>query len=66
MYSNDFETAFDHFIERKEYDTAQSALFSLVRAAFIAGWQSAGGTPPTPHKMFELLPPSNPQANNHR
>ncbi len=45
MMSNDFESAFDRFLDRKEYDGAESALFAIVRAAFLAGWKSAGGDP---------------------
>lgn len=51
-----FERAFSDFLERKEYDEAESALFSLVRAAFLAGWRAAGGTPLPPQKILELLP----------
>jgi len=40
----------------KEYDEAQSALHSMVRISFTAGWSAAGGDPPSPHKIFELLP----------
>ena len=56
MYSKDFEHAFSEFIDQQEYDEAENALFSIVRAAFIAGWKAAGGTPPQSQKIFELLP----------
>lgn len=36
MQSNDFEAAFDRFLEQTEYDAAEAAVFSLVRAAFLA------------------------------
>lgn len=55
MMSNDFEEAFSNFLERREYDEAESALFSMVRIAFLAGWNAAGGEPPTPQKLFELI-----------
>lgn len=55
MYSNDFEAAFAAFLERREYDEAESALFSMVRTAFVAGWRAAGGDPPQPHRIFELV-----------
>lgn len=55
MMSNDFEEAFSNFMERREYDEAESALFSMVRIAFLAGWKAAGGEPPTPQKLFELI-----------
>lgn len=44
MQSNDFEAAFGRFLEQTEYDAAEAALFSLVRAAFLAGWRAAGGS----------------------
>ena len=56
MMSNDFEAAFSNFLERREYDEAESALFSIIRAAFLAGWRAAGGEPPTPQKLFDLIP----------
>ena len=52
MMSNDFEEAFGSFLERKEYDEAESALFAMVRTAFLAGWKAAGGDPPTPQTLF--------------
>lgn len=55
MMSNDFEEAFSNFMERREYDEAESALFSMVRIAFLAGWKAAGGEPPVPQKLFELI-----------
>ena len=36
MHSNDYEAAFGRFLEQTEYDEAEDALFSLVRAAFQA------------------------------
>lgn len=50
----DFEKAFSNFLERREYDKAENALFSMVRIAFIAGWKAAGGEPPQPQKIIEL------------
>ena len=43
MHSNDFEYAFSEFLDRREYDEAENALFAIVRAAFAAGWKAAGG-----------------------
>ncbi len=54
MTSDEFEKAFDYFLYRQEYDEAESALFAIVRAAFLAGWESAGGKPPKPQKVIEL------------
>ena len=36
MMSNDFEEAFSNFLERREYDEAESALFSMVGMALLA------------------------------
>lgn len=55
MHSNDFEAAFAAFLERREYDETESALFTMVRTAFVAGWRAAGGDPPQPHRIFELV-----------
>lgn len=48
MMSNEFEEAFSEFLDRQAYDEAESALFDVVRAAFLAGWKAAGG--PTPFR----------------
>ena len=53
----DFEQAFSDFIDRREYDSAQNALFSMVRIAFAEGWLAAVGTPPKPQKVVELCKP---------
>ncbi len=55
MHSNDYEAAFGRFLEQTEYDEAEDALFSLVRAAFQAGWLAAGGEESTAVRMFEVL-----------
>ncbi len=55
MYSNEFEKAFGDFLDRHEYDEAENALFAMVRIAFSAGWQAAGGTPPQSERIYELL-----------
>ena len=51
----DFEKAFSDFIDRREYDQAENALFAMVRMAFLAGWNAAGGNPPEPQKVVELF-----------
>ena len=40
MHSNGFEEKFDEFLEAKEFDGWEAALFSLIRAAFEAGWKA--------------------------
>ena len=52
--SENFEKAFSDFLDRREYDQAESALFSMIRIAFLAGWQAAGGNPPQPQKIIRL------------
>ena len=34
---------------------AHQALYDVIRAAFLAGWRSAGGDPPQEQKLFELI-----------
>ncbi len=63
MQTNEFEKAFGDFIDRREYDEAQNALHSMVRTSFTAGWNAAGGEPPVPHRIFELLPGSEHQGD---
>lgn len=58
MYTNDFEAAFSAFLDRHEYDEAEHYLFSMVRLAFAAGWRAAGGEPPVPEKIYQLLSPA--------
>ena len=57
MHSNEFEHAFSEFLDRREYDEAESALFAMVRIAFAAGWKAAGGAPPRAERIFELITP---------
>ena len=56
MPSDRFEQAFGSFLDRQEYDQAEQALFDIVRAAFLAGWQAAGGKEPQSQPVFRLLP----------
>ena len=55
MMSNKFEAAFSSFLDRHEYDDAESALFDIVRAAFLAGWRAAGGECPSAERIFQVL-----------
>ena len=55
MEPPDFEKAFGDFIDRREYDEAENALFSMVRTAFLAGWRAAGGEPPKPQKVIRIF-----------
>lgn len=52
----DFEKAFSDFLDRREYDEAENALFEMVRISFLAGWKAAGGEPPKPQKVLTLMP----------
>lgn len=51
----EFEEEFSNFMDRREYDQAENALFSMVRIAFKAGWMAAGGDAPKPQKVLELV-----------
>ena len=55
MYTNELEEAFSNFLERHEYDEAESYLFSMVRLSFVAGWMAAGGAPPKAERLFEVI-----------
>lgn len=54
MHTNEFENAFSDFLNESEYDQAQSALFSLFRLAFSAGWQAAGGQKPKNERFLSV------------
>ena len=55
MMSNEFEQALDDFLAGTQADAAHQALYDIIRAAFLAGWRSAGGDPPQEQKLFELI-----------
>ena len=50
-----FEKAFSDFLDSREYDQAENALFSIIRISFIAGWKAAGGEAPFPQKIISLM-----------
>ena len=54
MHSDEFENAFSDFLDRHEYDEAENYLFSMVRLAFAAGWQAAGGPSPRTQPVCSL------------
>ena len=47
-------------LEGADADEAHQALYDIIRAAFLAGWRSAGGDPPQEQKLFELIPGGKP------
>ena len=55
MQSDTFEKAFSNYLAHKDYDEAEDALFSTIRAAFLAGWHDAGGKPPEPSSNLIYL-----------
>ena len=61
MHTNEFEKAFDDFLNRPEYDAAEGALFDIVRAAFEAGWSAASGAPVPQLNVIRLLRKSEPE-----
>lgn len=54
MMSNDFEKAFGDFLDRREYDQAENALFAMVRISFLAGWKAAEEILPSRKKYSSL------------
>ena len=60
MMSNEFEQALDDFLAGTQADASHQALYDIIRAAFLAGWRSAGGDPPQEQKLFELIPGGKP------
>jgi len=55
METDTFEKAFSDYLESPEYDAAEDALFSAIRAAFLAGWKAACGDTPEPVKNIVYL-----------
>ena len=55
MNTADFEEAFSDFLDNSDYDKAEEFIFALARSAFAAGWQAAGGSASTPHRLFEVI-----------
>ena len=51
----DFDKAFDNFLEGDECEGASDALYTAMRAAFTAGWMSAGGKAPPARKVIEVI-----------
>ena len=57
MHSDQFEYAFSKFLDRREYDEAENVLFSMVRLAFAAGWEAAGGDAPRSQRVYPVPAP---------
>lgn len=57
MHSDQFEYAFSKFLDRREYDEAENYLFSMVRLAFAAGWEAAGGDVPRSQRVYPVPAP---------
>ena len=55
MHSNSFEEAFGEFLDTREYDRIEEAIFKFARAAFEAGWKAAGGAVPDGDKVIDIL-----------
>lgn len=55
MMDNDFEKAYGDYLESMAYEETENLLFSVLRNAFLAGWQAAGGSTPIPARIFEIL-----------
>ena len=46
---------FPVFLSGMNMTDAESALFEIVRAAFLAGWRAAGGECPSAERIFQVL-----------
>ena len=55
MQNDNFELAFSEFLEQEAYDQAQAAIFTLVRAAFLAGWKARESQRPAEIIPLKLL-----------
>ena len=55
MHSNSFEEEFDKFLNSREYDRFEEAVFSFARACFEAGYKAAGGVTPDGDKIVDIL-----------
>jgi len=55
MQTNELELAFSNFLESRDYDDAESTLFSVIRTAFLAGWKAARGEAPPPQDRVIYL-----------
>ena len=53
----DFEKSFSDFIDCREYEDTENALFSLVRTAFKEGWRAAGGDAIDEQKIIDAYYP---------
>ena len=51
--TDEFEGKFSDFIDGEEYDKAEEALFTVIRAAYAAGWRDARSTEPDCDKNNE-------------
>lgn len=45
MDRDQMESAFSAFLDSKDYDKGEEALFALARMAFTAGWMAASPAP---------------------
>jgi hypothetical protein len=46
----DFEKSFEGYLESNKHEVAESALLTIVRTAYTAGWSAAGGESPPSNK----------------
>jgi len=55
--TSDFEKAFGEFIDGHEYDQAASALHSMIRISFKAGWLAAIERVAKAPKVIDMIKP---------
>lgn len=56
LYQEKFDSALEKFLQAPVYGAAKDAVFTLTRAAFLAGWLAAGGASPQEERIFQVLP----------
>ena len=55
MKTNSYEEAFDNFINSREYDRVEEAIFQFARECFEAGYRAAGGVVSDGDKVIDIL-----------
>ena len=56
LQSDVFEQALDEYLQSKNYDNIQEAVYQFARSAFLAGWQAAKNDPANRGSIIILDP----------
>ena len=54
--TGDFEQLYSEFLESREADTLCDEMHTVMRRAFLAGYQAAGGEPIRADRIIEFRP----------